>query len=114
MFQGGDAISVQTFTTTYAGYSWYYKKPFKLTGYADKVTYKNRNDALTACAATKKCLGVTKEKKKKFRLNTSATARPAKGMAIWIQGGAITKEGTVENGVKGSHIFKPRKNIFGT
>ena len=79
---------------TYAGYSWTYQSPFTLTGpYQDKTVYKTRNAALSACAATDKCLGVTKEAKKNFRLYTTNTAKKFKGRAVWIQGGPVVKAG---------------------
>ena len=43
--QGGDSISVQSFSLTYASYTWTYKKPFKLTGYADKVCASDNTSA---------------------------------------------------------------------
>ena len=36
--KGGAIVSIQTFTMTYAGYSWTFKQPFTLSGYTDKVS----------------------------------------------------------------------------
>ena len=91
--KGGAIVSIQKFTMTYAGYSWTFKQPFTLSGYTDKAKYKTRNAALSACAATDKCLGVTKEGAKKFRLNSKATVSPQNGRAVWIQGGKVIKAG---------------------
>ena len=90
---GGELVSFKEYTMTYASYSWKYQSPFTLTGsYQDNTTYKTRNSALQACAATDKCLGVTKESKKNYRLYTSGTTKYSKSRSVWIQGGKIVKE----------------------
>ena len=89
--KGGAKINFQSYKSTYAGYSWTFKFPHTLKGYADKKVYKTRKAALTACAANTKCLGVTKEKAKTFRLNSSSSVLKNKDRSVWIKGGKVVK-----------------------
>ena len=77
--KGGAKVNYQSYSTTYSGYAWSFKYPHTLSGYADTTTYTTRAAALKACASNTKCLGVTKEKSKTFRLNSSSTVSYSKG-----------------------------------
>ena len=91
--KGGAAIQVQEFSLTYAGYAWTFKSPFTLEGYSDGRHYHTRNAALQACGAQARCVGVTKEADRRFRLNHHATVYPQKGRSVWIQGGEVITGG---------------------
>ena len=91
---GGELVTYKDYDMVYVGYSWEYKSPFTLTGaYQDNTVYKTRNAALSACAAANACKGVTKEGKHNFRLYTTGTFRYSKHKSVWIQSGAVIREG---------------------
>ena len=91
---GGEQVTYKDYDMVYVGYSWEYKSPFTLTGsYQDNTVYKTRDSALSACAATDKCKGVTKEGKNNFRLYTSGTSTYSKNKSVWVQNGAVVREG---------------------
>jgi hypothetical protein len=91
--RGGAAIEIQEFSLTYAGYAWTFKRPFTLEGYSDGRHYRTRNAALQACGAQRRCVGVTKEAPRRFRLNQHGTVYPQKGRSVWIQGGEVATGG---------------------
>jgi hypothetical protein len=55
-------------------YYWTEISDVKLTGFADKKTYKTLSKARTACAKKSTCNGVTYYKAKKYRINTGGQA----------------------------------------
>ena len=71
--------------TVSSDYSWTSTTDNKLTGYADKKTYKTLAAALKACAKSSKCNGVTKEGTKKYRTNTGSTFSTNNGRTAWRQ-----------------------------
>lgn len=62
----------------------------RLLGYASTVVYKNRVSALKACAASKTCNGVTRERRMRFRLNTGKSPKSQRGMKCWIKDASFT------------------------
>ena len=119
--KGGAAIEVQEFTLTYAGYTWTFKRPFTLDGYSDGRVYPTRNAALQACGAQQRCVGVTKETERRFRLNSHSTVYPKKGRSVWIQGGKVatgggytwaTERGVTLTGYVNSVVYKTLEAAF--
>jgi hypothetical protein len=79
---GGNEYSYKTVWTTYDN--------FKLTGYFNNKVYKSKKTALAECSKAPTCLGVTKEGRKNFRLNTGSTPFKQRGMKAWVQSGFTT------------------------
>ena len=79
---GGNEFAHNTVWTTYDN--------FKLTGYFNSKVYKSKKRALAKCSKAPTCLGVTKEGKKNYRLNTGSTPIKQKGMRAWVQSGFTT------------------------
>ena len=86
-------------------YTWTSKSDNKLTGYADKKTYKTLAAALKACASNAKCNGVTKEGTKKYRIHSGSTPSSKSGYTVYIKGGTKKATRTMYNTSKSQLII---------
>lgn len=71
---------------SYSNYIWSTSVGEKLIGYDNTVHYKTLETAMTACASSATCNGVTEEGHGKFRINTGAEPAPAPGKTAYLKG----------------------------
>ena len=78
-------------------YSWTVKTDYSLSGYSSTKKYTTLAAALTACAASSKCNGVTKQATKKYRLNSGSEPSSKSGYSVYIKGGLKKSSRTIYN-----------------
>jgi hypothetical protein len=71
---------------SFRGYTWTLITDSQLIGYYNNKIYTSKSSALKVCGRSAGCKGVTKERPRRYRLNSSTTYKTVKGRKIWIQG----------------------------
>ena len=75
---------------SYSNYMWSTSVNEKLTGYDDTKHYSTLESAMTACASSASCNGVTKEGSGNFRINTGREPTAASGKIAYLKGTSYT------------------------
>lgn len=75
---------------SYSNYMWSTSVDEKLTGYDDNTHYRSLETAMTACASSATCNGITKEGTDNFRINTGSEPSAASGKIAYLKGSSYT------------------------
>ena len=75
---------------SYSNYMWSTHVNEKLTGYADTKRYSSLETAMSACAGSHSCNGVTQEGSGNFRINTGSEPSSAAGKTAYLKGSSYT------------------------